>query len=111
MQPLRRHITKQNVTNKDDGTCYYKMTEPFNERSEEGKGEEKCEDVCVRVRACVGWYVCRRVVGKSSVKSGRECETVANSLKVYVFFMSLHTFMVISVLTPVQLAPKSPEKQ
>lgn len=111
MQPLRRHITKQNVTNKDDGTCYYKMTEPFNERSEEGKGEEKREDVCVRVRACVGWYVCRRVVGKSSVKSGRECETVANSLKVCVFFMSLHTFMVISVLTPVQLAPKSPEKQ
>lgn len=62
------------------------MTEPFNERSEEGKGEEKCEDVCVRVRACVGWCVCRRVVGKSSVKSGRECETVADSLKVCVFF-------------------------
>lgn len=68
------------------------MTEPFNERSEEGKGEEKCEDVCVRVRACVGWYVCRRVVGKSSVKSGRECETVANSLKVCVFYVAAHLY-------------------
>lgn len=47
--PLRRHITTRNVTNKDDGTCYYKMTEPFNERSEGGKAKEKCEDACVRV--------------------------------------------------------------
>lgn len=29
--------------------CYYEMTESFNERSEEGKGKEKC---CILM--CVG---------------------------------------------------------
>lgn len=56
MWPLRRLITTQNVTNNDDGAVllYSRMTEPFNERSEGGNGEQKrCMEVgvgegCVR---------------------------------------------------------------
>lgn len=55
MWPLRRLITTQNVTNNDDGAVllYSRMTEPFNERSEENDEEKRCMGVgvgegCVR---------------------------------------------------------------
>lgn len=82
----------QNVTNKDDGTTYYKTAEPFNERNEEGKRQGEnvvSEAMCVSVL-----LICR---------SGHECKTVMNSVKCV---LCACLFVVSSVLTPCQLAPE-----
>lgn len=80
----------QNVTNKDDGTTYYKTTEPFNERNEEGKRQG---ENAVREAMCVSvLLICR---------SGHECKTVTNSVKCV--FLCVCLFVVSSVLTPCQL--------